>query len=132
MQAKALEIRDRMTFVAALAVEMGPGKPYPNNANLTLDELQVLLDAKVARAYLLRRCGYSLDGPPMIMLTRLDGDAHHATTDPYVWNDRTFKAAHLYITKNWATLKDGDVIDVEFILGETAQPKVSERETVPV
>ena len=30
---------------------------------------------------------------------------------------------------NWQELRDGDVIDVEFILGETAEPKRSERET---
>ena len=131
MQAKALEIRDRMTFIAILAVEMIPtefehthwGLPGSQDDPTALEE---------AQRYLLRRCGYPIDGRPMILLTRLDGDARHATTDPYVWGDRTFKTAHRYITENWATLVDGDVIDVEFILGETAQAKRSERETVPL
>ena len=35
--------------------------------------------------------------------------------------------AHDHIVKNWVTLEDGDVIDVEFILGETKVKKVSER-----
>ena len=82
-----------------------------------------------AQRYLLRRCGYSLNGPPMIMLTRLDGDAHKAPNDPYAWEDRTFRTAHRYITEHWTELKDGDVIDVEFILGETSAPKPSERES---
>jgi hypothetical protein len=34
--------------------------------------------------------------------------------------------AHDYIRNNWPTLKDGDVIDVEFILGETNERKISE------
>lgn len=121
MQAKALEIRDRMTFVAALAVEMIAGHHIDDDSQ-----------SFGARRYLLRRCGYPVDGAPMIMLTRLDGDAHHATTDPYVWNDRTFKTAHKYITEHWTDLRDGDVVDVEWILGETPAPKRSERDTAPV
>jgi hypothetical protein len=39
--------------------------------------------------------------------------------------------AHRYIEENWNALSDGDVIDVEFILGETKEKKISERyETV--
>ena len=35
--------------------------------------------------------------------------------------------AHEHIILNWDQLKDGDVIDVEFILGETKVKKDSER-----
>ena len=38
--------------------------------------------------------------------------------------------AHCYIERKWRELKDGDVIDVEFILGETTSIKISERITV--
>jgi hypothetical protein len=34
--------------------------------------------------------------------------------------------AHHWIIEHWDELKDSDVVDVEFILGETQQPKVSE------
>ena len=37
--------------------------------------------------------------------------------------------AHHYIIEHWDKLRDGDVVDVSFILGETQQPKVSERFT---
>jgi len=37
------------------------------------------------------------------------------------------RAAHVYIEQSWALLKDGDVVDVEFILGETIKQKISER-----
>jgi hypothetical protein len=45
---------------------------------------------------------------------------------------RTKPHAHAYIEAHWHELRDGDVIDVEFILSETAAPKRSERETAPV
>jgi len=51
--------------------------------------------------------------------------------DCYDWpaNPRTYRVAHDYIRHNWHTLEDGDVIDVEYILGETEVPKLSERIT---
>ena len=50
-----------------------------------------------------------------------------AANDPHEWNSRTMTAAHVYIEMHWSELSDGDVVDVEFILGETAQQKKSER-----
>jgi hypothetical protein len=35
--------------------------------------------------------------------------------------------AHLHIRDQWESIADGDVVDVEFILGETSVKKVSER-----
>lgn len=110
MKAKALEIRDDGTFIPALAVDMNPDDD--------------------AQHYLLRRCGYTCDGRPNIVLTRLDGDGK-ATNDPYEWSGRTWPVAHEYIIEHWHELSDGDVVDVSFILGESAAPKVSERHTVP-
>jgi hypothetical protein len=37
--------------------------------------------------------------------------------------------AHAHILQNWHSLTSGDVIDVEFILGESKQPKESEAKT---
>lgn len=48
-------------------------------------------------------------------------------TDPYAHDDtRTLREAHKYIKKNWEELESGEVIDVEFILGETDTKKESE------
>jgi hypothetical protein len=114
MTTKALEIRDKGTFIAALAVDMNPDN----------DD----------QRWLLRRCGYPCDDRPNIILTRLDGDeTHHgdqATNDPYARSGRTWPVAHHYIIEHWAELKDGDVVDVEFFLKETPTPKISERYTV--
>lgn len=114
MEVKALEVRDRSTFIPVLAVDMNAPPVGLRNHN--------------AVKYLLRRCGYPCDGKPNIVLTRLSGNGQ-ATNDPYAWacGSRTMPTAHQWIIENWASLHDGDVVDVEFILGETTEPKKSER-----
>lgn len=109
MKAKALEVRDEGTFIPVLAVDMNPDND--------------------AQRYLLRRCGYACAGEPNIIVTRLSGEGQ-ATNDPYSWSSsaRTFPVAHNYIIDHWEELNDGDVVDVEFILGEKPTKKTSERE----
>lgn len=106
MKIKVFEIRDEGTFIAALAVDMNAPEKDQH--------------------YLLRRCGYPIDGRPNILLTRLDGSGGRASNDPYYWGDRTWAVAHNHIIDNWEQLRDGDVVDVSFILGETARKKTSE------
>lgn len=104
MQTKALELRDAATFIAILAIN--------------------IVDENPSQHWLIHRCGYDGQGVN-IMVTRLDGSGK-ATNDPYEWGDRTFANAHHYIIENWNDLRDGDVVDIEFILGETKEPKISE------
>lgn len=108
MKIKLLELRDDGTFIPLLCVD----------ASCADNEGQ---------RYLLRRCGYSLNGYPNVIFTRLDANGSPATNDPYYWRDRTYRIAHDWIIRNWQTLSDGDVVDVEHILGETTKPKLSER-----
>lgn len=112
MEVKLLEICDEATFIPAMAVR--------------------LLSRDDAEFYLLRRAGYSeaqiqLPNPqePYIILWRLEGGP--ANYDPYDWTNRTMANAHKFIIENWRTLQSGQVIDVQFILGETKEPKRSER-----
>lgn len=124
MQAKALEIRDEGTFIALLAVDMNPLVPRP------MDDIIAATAATYigqAQRYLLRRCGYPCDGRPNIVITHMSAGGMPACNDPYYWSNRTLRVAHLYIIEHWMTLKDGDVVDVQFILGETPEPKRSER-----
>lgn len=127
MQAKALELRDEGTFIAILAVDMNPtqwekiGGAWEQNP-----------DKYRAQRYLLRRCGYPCDNKPNIVITHMSADGHKACNDPYYWGGRTFPVAHKYIIEHWADLRDGDVVDVSFILGETATPKISESITAPI
>jgi hypothetical protein len=108
MKVKTLELRDSGTFIPMLCVDMNPDNE--------------------GQRYLLWRCGYPCDRWPNILMTRLAADGTPAWNDPYGWGGRTFPVAHNYIIENWEALRDGDVVDVSFILGETAAPKVSERE----
>jgi len=104
MIVKCFELRDSMTFIPVMAVST-----------------QASADPQ---HWLLRRAGYSVDSD-CILLCRLNGGPCHY--DPYEWGDRTFMVAHNYIRDNWASLKDSDVVDVQFILGETTTPTDSER-----
>lgn len=126
MEVKCLEIRDEGTFIPILAVDMNPGRAYPDNATMTEDELEASLRAQTNRLYLLRRCGYPCDGRPNICITHLAANGDPAWNDPYAWGGRTRPVAHKYIIEHWNELRDGDVVDVQFILGETDKPKLSE------
>lgn len=107
MQVKTLEIRDKATFIPVICV-----RPVANND---------------AQRYLLRRDGYRADENEYCVIM-IDAQCRGVAYDPYDWKDRRTKGtAHDYIKANWEALSDGDVVDVEFILGETQTKKVSER-----
>lgn len=124
MQTKLLELRDDGTFIPLLCVNMNPSSP----ADATM--YPGWTDDQAARRYLLERCGYPCDGRPNIAITNANADGDPFRNDYLAWSGRTYPVAHKYILENWEKLKDGDVVDVEYILGETAAPKVSERLTV--
>lgn len=114
METKLFEIRDTATFIPVMAVKLNP----------TCGE----------EMYLLGRAGYGLTPVAQaeyVLLWRIAGEVHQATCDPYQWPGgpvvRTMPQAHEYIIEHWDDLTSGDVVDVEFILGETSERKVSER-----
>ena len=106
MIVKSLEIRDAGTFIAVICI-----KPVPAND---------------AQRWLLRRDGYSCK-PDDTIIIMIDAQCRGVAYDPYDWPNRTKRYAHDWIEKHWDELADGDVVDVQFIIGETASPKVSER-----
>lgn len=106
MKTKLIEIRDIGTMIIALCVDMNPDNE--------------------AQRLALRRYGYPCDGRPNIVITHANAHGQAATNDPYAWGDRTWATAHDYVIRRWDELQDGSVVDVEFILGETTEPKVSE------
>ena len=110
METKLFELRDKGTFIPIIATLMTSSDP--------------------AEAYLLRCAGYSIGSNDewLVLLDRLDGghsayqaDAQHGG------GPRTFPAAHMHIQNNWPELTSGQVIDVEFLLGERDTLKESER-----
>lgn len=104
MKIKLLEVRDRGTFLPIMAISTEPD----NNE----------------QGYLLRRVGFN--SGEAVIIARLSGEGH-SSADAYHWGDRTMSTAHHYIDQHFHELKDGDVIDVEFIKGETKTIKSSER-----
>lgn len=109
MEVKCLEIRDEGTFIPVICI-----RPVPENG---------------WQRWLLRRDGYSGNSDERCIIM-IDAQCNGVAYDPYEWKDRRSKGyAHNYITENWHTLHDGDVIDVQFILGETKTKKISERES---
>lgn len=112
MITKTFEIRDRATFIPVLGVQLNPGCE-PDR-------------------YLFSRSGFgrsSEDQSQYVCLIKIDGGEGKASSDPYFWKEdsRTMIVAHDHIIKNFTWLNSGDVIDVEFILGETKNTKISER-----
>lgn len=112
METKILEIRDEGTCIPVLCIQMA--------------------STDLIQHYYLRRAGYPEDGSSIMVMFLSNGKA---TNDPYEWQDlkqgaRTMPNAHHYILDHWYDLEDGDVVDVQHILGETSEPKVSERLTV--
>lgn len=106
MKYKFIEIRDRMTFIPALAIEMS-GAP------------------SVAGDWLMRRSGYRAADFTCIVLISLQ--KMECKNNYYDWGDRTMSQAHKWVEENWNGIECGSVVDVEYILGETTHRKVSER-----
>jgi len=131
MRVKLFEVRDRATFIAVLAVKLTA------DVQLTTDDLELVGDERIGSRnpehFLLRRAGYasaaiapSWTGEPYVLVAKLER-AHY---DPFSWDSMTMVGAHRHIRDNWDKLSSGDVIDVEFLRGETDQPKASEWVTV--
>lgn len=119
---KLFEIRDRATFMPVMAVRL-------------LVVADCATEPDLAENWLLRRAGYAPDQitrtneEPYVILILLDGGG--AEYDPFSWRRgaRTVPVAHQYIIENWDQLESGQVIDVQFISGETPTAKISERLT---
>jgi hypothetical protein len=109
MEVKCLEIRDANTFIPVICIRTVP--------------------ANEEQRYLLRRDGYRGD-PSERCIIYIKAQCQGVAYDCYNWpaNPRTHRVAHHYITEHWHELADGDVIDVEFIMGVTKEKKISERE----
>ena len=100
IETKRVEVRDIGTTMPALALRVTGGP-----------EDRVLW-----------RAGFSEN--PLVILVFLE--LMVCQYDPFSWGDRTKHTSHLWIQDHWEELEDAGVVDVEYILGETAAPKKSE------
>lgn len=110
MEFKILEVRDSGTHIPVMAIQM--------QSETALQDY-----------YIHHRSGYPKDGSSIVVMIL---GTCKATNDPYEWQSlglgpRTLPVAHNWIIDRYDEVHDGDVVDVQFILGETQAPKVSER-----
>lgn len=109
LDSKVLEVRDSATHIPVLAIRM-------------------LAKNGIQNYYIHDHLGYPKDGSCIAVVKLNDCDGN---CDPYAWTgSRTMGVAHHYIYDHFDELSDGDVVDVEYILGEKPTKKVSERLTV--
>lgn len=107
MDIKLFEVRDRATLIPVIAIRLGCRNE--------------------AERYLLSRAGYGKEKAEQEEYVLYAGlESFDMECDPYKQVNRTRHISHAYILKNWEELTSGDVIDVQFILGETNVPKISE------
>lgn len=111
-QVKLFEIRDEGTTMVCMAV-----KPDPQDDG---------------ERWCYARTGYGVDAQDQrkyVLLAPLAGGEGNLTCDPFKHGPaRTLQVAHQYIIDMWYELSSGEVIDVQFIEGETETAKRSERE----
>lgn len=112
METKLFEIRDRMTFIPVICIK--------------------LVGTDADEKYLLAAAGYDPREEVRkwyILMAKLDqlNFVDHPNCHPGWPVVRTLPAAHHYIIKHWEELRSGEVIDVEYISGESTKPKPSQR-----
>ena len=115
MKTKTFEVRDSMTFIPALAIKL---EPYNEGDR-----------------YLLARAGFGVhpdDQGHYTLLIRLADLECQYSPDSWIGPARTMPEAHRFISETFDALEHGAVVDVQYILGETEGPKVSERERHPI
>lgn len=114
MKVKLFELRDRGTFIPVMAVK------------LTEENRESV------EAWLLDRAGLNYAASYTILLWNLS--ENRGAVDPYHWQGapsiRTFPVCHEYLEQHFDELESGDVIDIQFIIGETTEKKTTERKTV--
>lgn len=111
MIAKLFEVRDAATFIPVLAVKLEP--------------------TNESERYLLGCSGYGTkneDQSKYIQVMKIAGGSSKSECSPSDWGgNRTMYEAHKYIEEKFDDLNTGDVIDVEYILGISQQPKITQR-----
>lgn len=89
--------------------------------------LAIKLDvANREESYLARSSGWITN----FLFTRLSANELEVANR---WHgERTLGTSCQYIMENWDELKNGQVIDVEYVLGEVSKPKISQRLEDPI
>jgi hypothetical protein len=109
VETKFVEIRDARTCIHAIAMKFGT---VADQENWALRCMGFGLSPEEQNAY--------------VLLYRVTDNSCHY--DPCKWGDsRTMLVSHRWLIDNWGLVTSGDVVDVEFLLGETRAAKTTER-----
>ena len=109
MEVKLFEVRDRGTTLAAIGMKPRPQTPVER--------------------WLYERAGFGErpEEAGYIFFGRLGPDTSLEYDQfKHSRGARTLQVAHQYVSENWERLRSGDLVDVEFILGERKFEKTSE------
>ncbi len=105
-EVKTFELRDRATMIPVMCIFIS------------------MSEVKDPDRFLMQRAGWGGGQSPMYMININDGRCQWNAME---WNLEPYITAHQYIYENWYQLNGGEVIDAEFIRGESKVPKTSER-----
>ena len=121
IKGKLFEVRDVGTNISVLAVAI------PLTGIVRGDYCMVITEEK--RQQLMAIMGNAGWHGAGIIHYVVHMSAQKCAYDAFEWGstNRTMFTAHSHIAKHWETLESGDVIDVQYILGESAQPKRPDR-----
>lgn len=122
MQVKIFEVRDRATFMPVIAVKpMAEGATVEHGVTADGWTRYSFGPPRDQEMWLLKRLGFEPSTNTAILIT----GRPVAQYDQYAWDSITMQTAHGYIEQHWDALSSGDLIDCEFIRGETQLPKVA-------
>lgn len=104
-ETKFFEVRDSGTHIPIMATLLTKGESW--------------------WCYQMRRAGWGPETKQVFVVVNLL--TMESQYDNQEWKSRrTMPNAHRFIEENWETLTSGDVIDVEYILGDTTVKKITE------
>lgn len=123
---KYLEVRDRATFIPVVAF-------VPHEVLFGAASQFALSEPWRVRSveYGIGRVGFPTTrverpGVDPVVVVRLDNVAAESDSEGWQSSARTMREAHRFIEENYDDLRTGDVVDVEFALGETTKKKTPE------
>jgi len=106
-EVKGIEILDTATCIPVLAMRVNPSTITPREAQM------------------FRRGGFGQmprNADIYTWMMTLSGSL--INYDSHNWrNQRTLGGAHRYIEQHWDELNSGDIIDMEYVLGESSAPR---------
>lgn len=114
IETKLFEVRDSATLIPVMAIH-----------------LDGLYEGREDHKFLMETAGYGSSEYLILMELSPSGKGLRTEYSAFDWrlhwHNDTLSAAHTYISEHFDELKDGQVVDVEYIRGIRKEPKRSDR-----